>query len=83
MILRKCKPLGLLVPTLPKPEMGAGGGGDDEGYEVRHPLFNCNINIYCRARRSNVRFNTTTFSSFSLPLPSRFLLRRAPPSSSP
>ena len=31
MLYRKCRPLGLLVPTLPKPE--GNGGGDDEGYE--------------------------------------------------
>lgn len=32
MLYRKCRPLGLLVPTLPKQASG-GGGGDDEGYE--------------------------------------------------
>ena len=32
MLYRKCRPLGLIVPTLPR-QGGAGGGGDDEGYE--------------------------------------------------
>lgn len=32
MLYRKCRPLGLLVPTLPR-SGGGGGGGDDEGYE--------------------------------------------------
>jgi DNA polymerase delta subunit 1 len=32
MLYRKCRPLGLLVPTVPKSGASA-GGGDDEGYE--------------------------------------------------
>jgi len=33
MLYRKCRPLGLLVPTLQRSSSGGGGGGEDETYE--------------------------------------------------